>query len=272
MALKTEWVRYGNRSGFFAIQELAQVPIPSVVVIQEIWGVEEHIQDVTERVAASGYGALAPDLYSHQGERLPHLTKERIDEFQRFMAQLPPASWRDEGARNTALAKLPELERGRIGETFAGLFGLTKEQREAYVAPLREAVRYLRHEREETKEQPVACVGFCMGGGLAALLACEEPELSGVAIFYGDTPEPAKVEKIRCPVVAFYAGNDQRVNGGISAFEQTMKRIGGSYQYRVYEGANHSFFNDRRGTYDVKAARDSFARLLNFFATTLVQS
>ena len=69
MALKTEWVRYGSRSGYFAMPERAATPLPAVVVIQEIWGVEEHIEDVTRRIAAAGYAALAPDIFSENGER-----------------------------------------------------------------------------------------------------------------------------------------------------------------------------------------------------------
>ncbi|HUX12112.1 MAG TPA: dienelactone hydrolase family protein [Spirochaetia bacterium] len=266
MGLKSEWVRYGSQSGYFAMPEMAALPLPSVIVIQEIWGVESHIEDVTNRIAAAGYAALAPDLYAQNGERVSALTKKRIIEFQEFMMTLPPTAWRDQAAREEALAKLPAAERGRVSETFSSLFGMSPEQRESYVTPLRDAVRYLRHERAETSEQPTACVGFCMGGGLSALLACEEPELAGAAVFYGNTPDPEKVAKIRCPVLAFYGATDARVNAGIPAFEQGMQKIGGDFQHQVYEGAGHSFFNDQRNTYNVRAARDSFARLLAFLA------
>ena len=108
-----------------------------------------------------------------------------------------------------------------------------------------------------------------MGGGLSTLLACEEPELAGAAVFYGTAPEAERIARINCPVVAFYGGNDKRVNEGIPAFEQAMHQAGKSFEYRVYEGANHAFFNDTGPAYDVNAARDSFARLLTFFAKNL---
>lgn len=272
MPVESETVRYGKRSGCFAVQEHAQTPLPAVIVIPEIWGLVPHIEEVTERIAAAGYAVLAPDIYAEDGKRPAPLTNERIGEFQQFMAQLPQSAWRDEKARNEALAKLPETKRDRVSETFKSLFGMSQEERDAFVTPLRDAVRYLRHERPETKDQSVACIGFCMGGGLSALLACEEPELSGAAVFYGQTPAPAKVEKIRCAVIAFYGATDERVNAGIPAFEEGMKKIGGSYEHHVYEGAGHSFFNDTHGTYNVRAARDSFARLLGFFSRTLGQS
>jgi carboxymethylenebutenolidase len=138
-----------------------------------------------------------------------------------------------------------------------------------FIEPLRKAVGNLRTERPETRGQKVGCVGFCMGGGLSALLACEEPELSGAAVFYGSTPEPERIAHVHCPVVAFYGGNDQRINAGIPAFEAAMRQAGKSYDYQVYESANHAFFNDTGPAYEVNAARDAFARLLTFFAKSL---
>ena len=71
----------------------------------------------------------------------------------------------------------------------AQMFGSAAPDRlQGMVAPLRRAVRYLRAERAETRQQPVGCVGFCMGGSLSALLACEEPELSAAAVYYGNAP------------------------------------------------------------------------------------
>jgi carboxymethylenebutenolidase len=70
-------------------------------------------------------------------------------------------------------------------------------------------------------------------------------------------------------VIAFYGGNDARINAGIPAFEAGMRRIGSPYERHVYGGAGHSFFNDTRPSYEVRAARDSFARLLAFLSRTL---
>jgi len=268
MGIKTEWIRYGNRSGYFARPELAALPLPSILVIQEAWGVDDHIEDVTRRFAASGYAALAPDLYSEDGRRAAPLTRERIGEFQTFMTSLPPAVWGDPAAREAELDKLPEAPRSRIGETFGAVFG-SPGRLAGFVGPLREAVRHLRDDRPETKGQPIACVGFCMGGGLSALLACEEPELSGAAVFYGATPPPEKLARIGCPVCAFYGATDARINAGIPAFEQGMKEVGRPFEYHLYAGAGHSFFNDSRGGYNVGATRDSFARVLTFFSRLL---
>jgi carboxymethylenebutenolidase len=108
-----------------------------------------------------------------------------------------------------------------------------------------------------------------MGGGLSALLACEEPELAGAAVYYGTTPPPEKIASIACPVIGFYGAADQRVNAGIPAFVEGMGRRGAAFTHHVYEGAGHAFFNDDSAAYNVKASRDSFARLLAFFSQTL---
>ena len=70
-------------------------------------------------------------------------------------------------------------------------------------------------------------------------------------------------------MIGFYGANDQRINQGIPQFEEAMRKTGKSYERFVYEGANHSFFNDDGQAYNVKAVRDSFVRLLTFFYKTL---
>jgi carboxymethylenebutenolidase len=269
MAIKGEWVHFGRQVGFLAFPERAARPLPGVIVIQEIGGVNDQIEDVTRRIAAAGYAALAPDLFTVDGERPEALSKERIDETFAFMVTMPPASRFDPAVREAAMAKLPEAARERINESFARIFSMPAAQ-PTFVEPLRSAVRYLRSERPETKGRKVGCVGFCMGGGLSALLACEEPEISGAAVYYGNTPAAEKLAKIGCPVIAFYGGNDQRVNAGIPAFEEGMRKAGQGFEYHVYEGANHAFFNDDGPAYEVNASRDAFARTLSFFAEHLV--
>jgi carboxymethylenebutenolidase len=270
MAIRSEWVRYGEEVGYLALPAQAETPLPAVVVIQEIMGVNEHIEDVTRRVAAAGYLALAPDLFSVKGERPPALTRERVSAAMAFMRKLPPSAMGDPAARDAELSKLPEPERRQIGESFGQIWGSTSpEKMEAMVGKLRLAVRYLRDERDETRRQPVGCVGFCMGGGLSALLACEEPEISACAVYYGNTPSPERIARIRCPVIAFYGEKDQRVNVGIPVFEEAMRKGGKSFEHHVYPDATHAFFNDEGPRYNVKAARDSFARLCTFFAKNL---
>ena len=270
MAIKGEWVRYGEGSGYFAKPERTTGALPGVIVIQEIGGVNEHIEDVTRRVAAAGYAALAPDLFAVDGARPEALTKERVSEAFGYAATLPPGTMFDPTTREAELAKLPEARRLRIGETFGQVYSFAAPGRaQSLLPPLVRAFHHLHDERAETRGQKIACVGFCMGGGLSSLLACEEPELSGAAVFYGMTPPAEKIGRITCPVIAFYGARDQRVNAGIPGFQEAMRTAGKSFEHHVYDGAGHAFFNDDAPSYDLKAARDAWARLLAFFSKTL---
>lgn len=263
MAINGRWIEYDGLSGYFAAPDRAGEHLPAVVVIQEIWGVTEHIEDVTRRIAAAGYAALAPELLNINGVRPEPLTRERIEKTMGFMRQQAPSVWGNPAERGRELAKLPETDAVEIDETFIMLFG-SPDRPTQYIPKLKKTVRHLRDVQPETAGQKVACVGFCMGGGLSALLACEEPDISGAAVFYGGTPPPEKIPLIQCPVIAFYGSNDQRVNAGIPLFDETMRGLGRRYEHFIYEGANHSFFNDSGQAYDVRAVRDSYVRLLVF--------
>jgi len=267
MPIVTEWVRYGGDIAFLARSERASTPLPSVVVIQEVWGVDAHIQDVARRIANAGYVAFAPDLYAVEGVRPDALRDERVSEVKAFMNALPPAAWMDAAQRDAALAKLPSPDRERIDESRQQLFGWVRRMAEL-VPRLLAATSYLRERCDLTRGRHVASIGFCMGGGLSALLACHDAELAGAAVFYGSSPPAERVAKIACPIIGFYGGLDQRINAGIPAFAEAMKEAGKSFEPNVYEGAPHAFFNDTRPSYHVEAARDAFAKLLTFLRAT----
>jgi len=267
MPVTADWVHYDRNLGYLARPERAGSDLPAVVVIQEVWGVDEHIQDVARRLAAAGYAALAPDLYASGGERPPAMAADRVAELKAFASSLPAAAWTTFTARQAEIAKLPSPVRERIGETYHALFdGIGQLGR--LLPPLRSSVNYVRTACPWSRGQKAACVGFCMGGGLSALLACEEPELAGAAVFYGSSPPADLVPKIGCPVIGFYGARDPRIMAGVPAFAQAMQAAGKSFTHFVYEAAGHAFFNDTRPSYDVRAARDAFARLLEFLQRT----
>lgn len=268
MRLACEWIEVptgGATLGAFRVApEPAGVALPAVVLIQEIWGVDEHIQDLAGRIAGAGYLVLAPDLYS-LGGRPAALEAPRVAAVKAFLDTIPPASWWDEAARAEALAALRADEGEPLAATFAALFA--RRDPPSLVAALRDAVSFLRADVGCTGR--VGSVGFCMGGGLSAQLACAEPELSAAVIFYGASPAPEDLAGLRCPVLGFYGGEDPRITATVPELAEAMERARKQYEWHVYAGAPHAFFNDTRRSYHVDAARDAWARLLGFFAEYL---
>jgi carboxymethylenebutenolidase len=268
MILTTQWAQYGAEpfTGYFCHWAGAR-SLPAVIVLQEAWGVDAHIEDVVQRFARAGYAVLAPDLFAKSGNRPASAAGPRMREVRSLLDSVP-AAWMDPAAREAELAKRPEDERARINESLAALtsvVGSLPAQVPAVVA----AARWLRTECEVTRGRKVGSVGFCMGGGLSALLAAHDPELAGAVIYYGMSPPLDLVPKIPCPVLGIYGGLDARVNGGVPAFAEAMKQNGKSFEPVTYEGAKHAFFNDERPSYDIDASRDAFARTLEFFRGAL---
>ena len=266
MSLKAEWVPYGpvgEYAGYLAYDESAKKPLPGVLVVQEAWGVDAHIEDVTRRFASAGYAAFAPDLFAKQAQRPAALLPERLREMLRFMDEMGPSRI-DPKARDAAFERLPKASADRLRETLATLFG------GGFLQPLATASSFLRDELPLTRSRQIASVGFCMGGGLSALLATVDPELACAVMFYGRMPPENDIPRIGCPVLAFYGRNDRVLVDAVPTFQEAMKKHGKLLDVVIYEGAEHAFFNDTRVTYDVDAARDSFVRTLSFLRQNVV--
>ncbi|TVY07895.1 dienelactone hydrolase family protein [Paenibacillus cremeus] len=264
MNLQTTWIQYGaddQFSGYLAKPEGDFGSLPAVIVLQEIWGVDAHIRSVTERFAAAGYVAFAPDLYSINGKHPEPLSPESITRFKLFRDSLPPEVWMNEEARAQALAELQEEERNGLMDTQKLMF---QRDMKGYLQKITEAATFLREQEPTSRGRRVASVGFCLGGGLSAQLACHDPELAGAVIFYGSAPGAEQLQTIACPIIGFYGGKDARITDAVPAFSEAMSAAGKSFVPHVYPEAPHAFFNDTRASYRVDAARDAFARTLAF--------
>ena len=130
------------------------------------------------------------------------------------------------------------------------------------------AFDYLKARKDCTGK--TGCVGFCWGGALSNQLAVNVPDLKAAVAFYGRQPEAADVPKIKAAVQLHYGGLDERVNAGIPAYEEALKKAGVVYELYIYEGANHAFHNDTAPTrYNEAAARLAWERTLKFFGDKL---
>lgn len=142
---------------------------------------------------------------------------------------------------------------------------------DATVANAIAAVSFLRSHADGNGK--VGAVGFCWGGGLVNQLAVHDPTLNAAVAYYGRTPDPADVPKIKAPLLLHYAGLDTRTNEGIPAYKAALDQAGVSYRIYMYEGANHAFNNDTSAErYDAEAAKLAWDRTLAFFAEKLKAS
>jgi carboxymethylenebutenolidase len=114
------------------------------------------------------------------------------------------------------------------------------------------------------------CIGFCWGGAMANQLAVHVPDLKAAIPFYGRQPDAADVPKIKAALQLHYAGMDERINAGIPAYEEALKKAGASYQLFTYDGAQHAFHNDTAPTrYNEAAAKLAWSRSIDFLKEKL---
>lgn len=126
------------------------------------------------------------------------------------------------------------------------------------------AVQYLKTRPQSTGK--VGVMGFCWGGGLTNQVAVNTPDLAAAVPFYGAQPAAEDVPKIKASLLLHYAGQDERINAGIAAFEAALKKASVDYRIYMYEGAGHAFFNDSNASrYHKKAAQLAWKRTIEFF-------
>ncbi|HYV14115.1 MAG TPA: dienelactone hydrolase family protein [Pyrinomonadaceae bacterium] len=135
-----------------------------------------------------------------------------------------------------------------------------KKMTEDFVA----AAKWLKSRPDSTRK--LGAVGFCFGGGMVNQLAVRlGPDLNAGVAFYGRQAGVDDVPKISAPLLLQYAGNDQRINDGIPAYEAALKANNKVYQVYMYDGKQHGFHNDTTPRYDEESAKLAWSRTLEWF-------
>ncbi|OJI05579.1 dienelactone hydrolase family protein [Polynucleobacter sp. MWH-Adler-W8] len=133
---------------------------------------------------------------------------------------------------------------------------------------IRGAVQYLK----ATGSAKVAVTGFCMGGALTILAACNVPELDASIVWYGNPPlEYVNADAISKPMLGHWAMHDEFFPiAGVDKLEQKLKQAGVDYEFHRYD-TKHAFANpksDARGLaplkYNAEAAQLAWERTLHF--------
>jgi carboxymethylenebutenolidase len=110
------------------------------------------------------------------------------------------------------------------------------------------------------------CVGFCWGGAMANSLAVSVEKLKAAVAFYGRQAAAADVPKIKAALQLHYAGQDERVNAGIAAYEEALKKEKTNYELHMYADVQHAFHNDTStARYNEAAAKLAWGRTIAFF-------
>jgi len=215
-------------------------PYPGVVVWMEIFGVNSHIRDVTERVAREGYVAVAPTFF--------HRTAPDLDE-----------GYDDKG-RNAGIAQMQKLHADQM------------------IADARAAVAYLRGRPDTTDK--IGVMGFCIGGHMTYLTAAETDVAAaasfyggGIAAPQGPGGQPAPIHrtnKIRGKVLAVFGGKDAMIPASqVDAIRAALREHSVDGEVVVYDAADHGFFCDQRATYHEASAKDAWERVKKLFAAEL---
>jgi carboxymethylenebutenolidase len=237
--MASEWVSIlvdGQDMRAYVSQPETAGKVPGVIVIMEAFGVNKHIQEVTDKFSREGYVVVAPVLYHRLGSNpLFSYTGEDAEARTKAMGSLRDADLvKDLNATSAYLKAHPQVRSDRLG-----------------------------------------IVGFCVGGRIAYLAATSCPGLSAAVVYYGgrilipfgEGPTPfERTVNIQCPVVGNFGELDQNpAPDEVRKIESELKKHGKVCDFKIYPGANHGFNCDERPSYHAEAANDAWARTLSCF-------
>ena len=206
---------------------------PVILVVQEIFGVHEHIRDICRRLAKQGYYAIAPELYFRQGD-VAKLAS--IDEIRPIVAKVPDAQVLADLDAAAAWAGSQGADAERLGLT-----GFCWGGRIAWL--------YAAHQPK--LKAAVAWYGR-LSGDSDPLHPQNPLELAAA---------------IKPPVLGLYAGQDQGIPlASVQQMQAALKKAGSHSRIDVYPDAPHAFHADYRPSYRKEAASDGWNKLLAWFA------
>ena len=229
-----------GRMGAYLARPRDDTPRPGVIVWMEIFGVNSHIRDVTERVAREGYVALAPDFFHRS---------------------------------------FPGLEVGYDEKGMeVGMKGLTALDADQMAADARAAVAALRGTKGCTGK--IGAMGFCIGGHMTYLTACETDVAAAASFYGGGIAAPkgpggkpstlSRTPKLAGKLLCLFGGKDAMIPlAQVDAIRKALADAKKRHEVVVYDAADHGFFCDQRATYHAASAQDAWERVKRLFAEEL---
>jgi carboxymethylenebutenolidase len=210
---------------------------PVVLVVQEIFGVHEHIKDLCRRIAKAGYFAIAPELYARQGDPSKYTDISRL--ISEVVAKVPDAQVMGDLDACVAYAKTT----GKVESKRLGITGFCWGGRIVYL--------YAAHNPDV--KAAVAWYG------------------SVTPFAPGTTAALDVASKIKAPVLGLYGGADEGIPG--ATVEQMFGALRASgntkSEYKIYPGTPHGFNADYRPSYRKAEAQDAWNRMIAWFKLNL---
>jgi carboxymethylenebutenolidase len=236
---------------------------PAIIVVHEAYGLNEQIKGVVRRYAGEGFVAVAPNLFTRDSDVM---TEKNIENAMRPLWSLPPEKRNDQSAIQGLMKTVSDTDRKVMSIFFLGR-GEMEKQMATDLLCCKDYLKSLSFVRGDR----LGITGFCLGGGLTYQVSAMYPFSASVP-FYGNNPSPLEaVANISGPVLAFYAGEDERVNAGVPALVEAILKHKKPFEMKVYRGAQHSFFNETRPVYNREAAEDAWKSALAFFNKHLLR-
>jgi carboxymethylenebutenolidase len=204
---------------------------PVILVAQEIFGLHEHIKDVTRRLAKLGAFAVAPDYYFRMGD----LTK--ITE---MPALFPLVNAKSDTELFSDLDATVAWAKSQGGDTSRlGIVGFCRGGRTVW--------RYSTHGN--------------LKAGVAFYGTLKDPPSQAMPI-----NALASVKDVKEPVLGLYGAEDQGIPvDQVKEMETALKAAGKTAEFKIYAGAPHGFHADYRASYRKEAAEDAWARMTAWF-------
>lgn len=226
--------RPGGNLPVFCVRPDDNKKHPAVILVHEIFGLNEHIKDISRRFASQSYAVFAPDLFAYS----PILPKDR----------------NDLGGMRAVWAGIPDEQ---LISDLQSLFG--EARRSVFVEA--NAVGSIGY----CMGGAIAYMFACRTPQLAWVV-----DYYG-RIYYQEITEYKARHPIsytgglNCPLLGLYAGIDELITKEhIQHFEKKLQDLGKTFQLKVYPGAKHAFFNDQREFYHYEAANDAWQLTLAF--------
>lgn len=223
----------GPLPAYCAKPAAAKGPLPTVIVVQEIFGVHEHIQDLCRRLAKLGYLAIAPELYFRQGDARKYPDIDKL--LSEIVAKVPDAQVMDDLDATAAWAATHGGDEKRLAIT-----GFCWGGREVWL--------YSAH-----------------NPNLKAAAAWYGPIEPPKAPLKPINPIDIAAD-IKVPVIGFYGGKDQGISQeSVEKMRAALTAAHKTFDLNVYPDAGHGFNADYRPSYNAAAATAAWAKMLAWF-------